>query len=412
MTTLPRLAVVALLLAGCARRADWSEEELAALADLRLTTEQPRPDPTNRHADDADAARLGQRLFFDRRLSANGTVSCASCHDPVRKFQDGLPLAKGLGTTVRRTMPIAGTAASPWLFWDGRKDSLWSQALGPLESGVEHGSNRVQIARLAAQAYREPYERVFGPLPDLGGLPADATPAGSGDLRGAWERIPPGQQDAVNRVFANVGKAIEAYERRLQPGETRFDRYVDAVQRGDADGAARLLTRGEEAGLRLFVGKGRCTRCHNGPELTNHDFANIGVPAAPGGSEDPGRHAGAGEVIQDEFNCLGRYSDAPPAACRELRSMHAGPHARGQFKVPSLRDVAERAPYMHAGQLRTLADVIAHYDRAPAAATGESELAQLGLDARERRELEEFLGALSAPFRTERSWLSPPEEER
>jgi cytochrome c peroxidase len=412
MNRLPYLALVALALAGCARRADWSEEELAALADLRLGSEQPRPDPTNRHADDVAAAQLGQRLFFDRRLSANGAVACASCHDPAREFQDGLPLAKGLGTTARRTMPIAGTAASPWLFWDGRKDSLWSQALGPLESGVEHGSNRIRIARLAAQAYRGPYERVFGPLPDLDGLPADATPAGTGDLWEAWQRIPPGQQDAVNRVFANVGKAIEAYERRLRPGETRFDRYVDAVERGDADGAAGLLTRGEEAGLRLFVGKARCTRCHNGPELTNHDFANVGVPPAPGAAPDPGRHGGAGEVLQDEFNCLGRYSDAAPEACRELRSMHSGPQTRGQFKVPSLRGVAGRAPYMHAGQLRTLAEVIAHYDRAPAAATGESEIAQLGLDARERRELEEFLGALSAPLMTEEEWLKPPEEER
>jgi len=203
MTTLARLALLALLLSGCARRADWSEEDLAALAALRRTTGPLRPDPTSRYADDLAAAALGPRLFFDRRLSADGTVSCATCHDPVRRFQDGLPLGKGVGTTARRTMPIAGLAASPWFFWDGRKDSLWSQALGPLESEVEHGITRVEVARLVAGAYRAPYERVFGPLPDLAGLPAAASPAGPGERRDAWARLPPDRQDAVNRVFAN-----------------------------------------------------------------------------------------------------------------------------------------------------------------------------------------------------------------
>src|SRR5690606_15553813 len=96
------------------------------------------PDPSNRYGDDPRAAALGHQLFFDTRLSANGKVSCATCHDPGRDFQDGLPLAVGVGTNTRRTMPIAGTAYSPWMFWDGRKDSQWSQALGPLESPVEH----------------------------------------------------------------------------------------------------------------------------------------------------------------------------------------------------------------------------------------------------------------------------------
>jgi len=135
------------------------------------------------------------------------------------------------------------------------------------------------------------------------------------------------------------------------------------------------------------------------------------VPAAPGGAEDPGRQAGAGQVLQDEFNCLGRYSEGTPEACRELRSMHAGARLRGQFKVPSLRDVADRAPYMHAGQLRTLAEVIDHYDRAPAPAIGESELQPLRLDADERRALAAFLGAPSAPFEADPTWLGPPGED-
>src|SRR5688572_4180531 len=130
----------------------WSKEELDQLRSLSISSLEPLPpDPSNRVADDARAAEFGQRLFFDKRLSSNGEVSCASCHLPGKVFQDGTPLAKGVGTTDRRTMSVIGTARSPWQFWDGRKDSQWAQALGPLESPVEHGGDRTQYAHIAAE---------------------------------------------------------------------------------------------------------------------------------------------------------------------------------------------------------------------------------------------------------------------
>ena len=122
---------------------------------MSLAALEPLPrDPTNRVADDPRAADLGRRLFFDTRLSSNGRVACSTCHQPDRAFQDGIALAAGVGTTARRTMPIAGMARSPFLFWDGRKDSLWAQALGPLESPVEHGGTRAQYAHVVADALR------------------------------------------------------------------------------------------------------------------------------------------------------------------------------------------------------------------------------------------------------------------
>src|SRR6185436_11517122 len=121
-------------------RSEPSDALFRAAADLSLEALEPLPsDASNRWADDERAADLGHQLFFDTRLSANGRISCASCHGPKRQFQDSLPLAQGVGTTSRRTMPIAASAYSPFLFWDGRKDSQWAQALGPLESAVEHG---------------------------------------------------------------------------------------------------------------------------------------------------------------------------------------------------------------------------------------------------------------------------------
>jgi cytochrome c peroxidase len=402
------LLLLPLLLSGFSLFSPWSDGQKAALRELRLVEGAAPADPSNRYADSAEAARLGHRLFFDTRLSANGAVSCATCHLPEKQFQDGTALATGVGITQRRTMPIAGMDASPWLFWDGRKDSLWSQALGPLESAVEHGGDRVQYVRLLATHYRVDYERVFGALPELSGLPEHASPNGPDALRDAWNGMSPEQQESVNHAFANLGKAIAAYERKLQPGVSRFDRYVDAILEDDRAAARQLFSKDEEAGLRLFIGEASCTQCHNGPLLTNNDFANTGVPAAPGLPEDLGRQEGARQVLEDEFNCLGPYSDARPEQCGELRVLHTDAHARRRFKVPSLRNVAGRAPYMHAGQLATLEDVLLHYDRAPAAPAGETELRPLHLSAREREQLRLFLHTLSAPLATDAKWLAPP----
>ena len=105
-------------------RPEWTTEQVATLRSLWIGSLPPLPpDPSNAVADDPGALALGQRLFFEVRLSVNGNVACASCHQPALLFQDGRPLAQGVGTTTRKTMAIAGTAYSPWLFWDGRKDS-------------------------------------------------------------------------------------------------------------------------------------------------------------------------------------------------------------------------------------------------------------------------------------------------
>jgi cytochrome c peroxidase len=364
----------------------WSEADKATLASMHLQKLPATPaDASNAVAGRPEAAALGKRLFFDVRLSKNGQVSCASCHAPERGFQDGRPVGQGVGTGARRTMPIAAAAHSPWLFWDGRKDSLWSQALGPLEDGVEHGANRVQLVRLLATHYSTDYEALFGRLPSLQGAPEHAGPLGSAEERRAWASMPDEQQDGVNRAFANLGKAIAAFERTVAPGESRFDRYVAAVLAQDAAGQA-VLTPREVGGLRLFIGKAQCATCHNGPLLTDQHFHNTGVPPRDPLRPDRGRSQAVAKVQQDEFNCLGKYSDAAPDACQELRFIASDdPGMEGAFKTPSLRNVANRAPYMHAGQLASLEEVVAHYVRSPQAATGHSELAHGGAGHKERQ---------------------------
>ena len=373
----------------------WSPAETKLIASLSLSTLPPLPpDPSNAVGDDPAAAALGRALFFDTRLSGNGKVACASCHLPDKQFQDGTPLASGMGQTNRRTMPIAGTAYSPWLFWDGRRDSQWSQALGPLESAVEHGADRMQIVRIMAANYAADYESLFGALPQLSGLPEHASPLGTDTAKASWGALTERQRDEINRVFANVGKAIAAFERTIEPQPTRFDAYADALAAGrDATG---LLTPVEVEGLRLFVGQGECTKCHNGPLLTDQHFHNTGVPAVAALPEDQGRIVATAQVLADPFNCLGTYSDAGPADCAELRYMdREGEDLVRAYKPPSLRGVADRPPYMHAGQVSTLAAVIRHYNAAPAAPAGHSELEPLAMSEAELAALEALLGTLS-----------------
>jgi cytochrome c peroxidase len=378
----------------------WSAEEVAVLSSMHISQLAPAAsDPSNAADGKPAAIAFGRQLFFDKRLSSNGAVSCASCHDPGKSFQDGLPQGRGVGLGTRRTMPVAGAAHSPWLFWDGRADSLWAQALGPLENPLEHGGTRARYARLVQAYYRESYEKVFGAMPRLGHVPEDASPNGTAAQRQAWEALDEATRTDISRIYANMGKAIAAYEKTLRFSGSRFDAYVDATVRGDPK-APTLLTEPEKRGLRIFIGEGRCATCHNGPLLTDQHFHNTGVPRLDPKHPDLGRSAATALVAKDEFNCLGRYSDARPEQCEELAFMvKDDPNLVGAFKTPGLRGVALRAPYMHAGQFGSLKEVVGHYRKAPAAPVGKSELAKIRLSDTEVEYLAAFLGTLDSPVR-------------
>ena len=382
----------------------WSDADLAVLASLRLTQLPPMPeDPSNAYEKNPAAIALGQRLFFDPRFSRNDAVSCATCHDPNKHFQDGRPLAQGVGIAARRTLPIVGAGYSPWFFWDGRKDSLWSQALAPIEDVVEHGGNRTRVAHVLRRYYRAEYETVFGKIPELPRDVDDASPLGSLSVKAAWSTLDATVQESVSRVFANMGKAIAAYQKTLTHGESRFDRYVQGIL---DKSVTPILTPQEISGLRIFIGKGRCVTCHAGPLFTDHHFHSTRVPERDPAMPDQGRASAVAKSQQDEFNCLGRFSDAKPAQCEELRFMVTNdPAILRAFKTPGLRNVALRPPYMHAGQFASLREVVGHYVKAPDAALGpdgmvhklgiNSELRPLQLSEREIEALIHFLGTLS-----------------
>ena len=384
------------LLASC-QESEFTEAETATIASLSLDALGPLPpDSSNRYADERLAAAFGATLFFEQRLSRDGNVSCGTCHKIDRQFQDDLPRSVGIAETNRRSMPLADVARAPFLFWDGRRDSLWAQALGPLEDKREHGGTRAGYAHFIGEHYRDRYERIFGALPDLSSVPAAASPLGDDGERTAWAALPAAKQEEVDRVFANLGKAIAAFERSIVHEETRFDRFARALAAGEEPAGDAVLTEQERYGLRLFVGKAQCVNCHNGPRFTDDHFHNTGVPAVAGLPEDFGRETGAMQVLADPFNCLGRFSDAPAEACGELTFMKAeGPELRRAFKTPSLRGAATRPPYMHSGQIATIEDVVAHYTRAPASDGGTSELVPLEINDRERAALVAFLKTIA-----------------
>lgn len=350
-----------------------SPGELRILQSLWIASLGPTPDdPSNAFDTDPRAARLGREIFFDTRFSANGKLACVTCHQPAASFQDGKQTGEGLAKLPRRSMSLIGVAHNTWFFWDGRKDSLWSQALAPLEDGRELGLDRRQVATLVARHHRAEYEAIFGPLPAL--------------------ETEPARSPVVTRVFVNVGKALAAFVRTIQPEPARFDRWVQALGEGRPDEARTLLNPAETRGARLFIGKAGCTNCHAGPLFTNGEFHFTRVPQPV---PDAGRSAGITAVMKDEFACTGAYSDATPEQCSALRFIDADTReSLRAFKTPSLRNVAVRPPYMNAGQLATLGDVMRFYrDRSD----GLKEISHGHLSDAELADLEAFLTTLTGP---------------
>lgn len=336
----------------------------------------PARDPGNALHGRPEALALGQMLFFDKRLSADGQMACASCHLPSKAFADGLARSLGKERLDRNAPSLWNAVHERWQGWDGAADSLWSQAIRPLIDPREMGASPGHVARVIASDPQLScrWQRLFG-----------ATPA---------------SQDSDATTLVQAGKVIGAFNATLVSGPTPFDTFREALARGDARTAARYPLAAQR-GLRLFVGRGQCNVCHVGPMFSNGEFGDIGVPffVRPG-QVDPGRHGGITALLASPFNLLSRWSDGPPEAALKTRHVELQHRNFGEFKVPSLRNVANTAPYMHDGQIATLRDVVRHYSELNMErlhADGESILQPLRLTPGESADLETFLRTLSDP---------------
>jgi len=360
----------------------------------------PAPaNPTNRVADNPAAQRLGQALFFDVNLSHNAEVSCATCHDPAQGFADGKPVAEGLKTGSINTPTVLGAAHHRWLFLDGRADTLWSQALGPIENDLEMGGARTDVVRYlaATRQLADAYAAVFGPPPDVsdqGRFPAGARPGTP-----QWDGMAEADRIVINNAYANLGKAIEAYERQLQPGESKFDRWVTSIRSGQQDDS--ILGDAAVRGFTLFAGEAGCGQCHFGPMLSDLEFHDLGLPPRnPAAAPMPGRGAGYPLLRASEFRADGPWSDAPESTkARRAAAARIGPEHWGAFRTPSLRNVALTAPYMHAGQFARISDVLKFYNTLEGQVRrhhhAEAVLVPLELSDSELMDLEAFLEALT-----------------
>lgn len=347
------------------------------------------PDPGNRASGQAAAVALGGFLFFDRRLSHDGRMACASCHVPEKGFTDGR--ARSLGhdgqPLDRNAQGLLDARLSHWFGWDGAADSLWAFSLRPL--------NHPRELALPADSLRALFERDSG----LSCLRQAAFGSAAG--MSAHER----SAQADERLRVQVAKSLAAYVETLDSGRTRFDVFRDALARGDLK-QARAYPADALRGLQRFVGEGRCNLCHTGPAFTHGEFHELGRPfmAAPG-RPDYGRHGGVQAVLTDPYNRLGPWVDAPAQPSADdpaVRTRHlSGSHRNfGEFKVPGLRGAAFTAPYFHDGSAATLSDVVAHYstlDPERLHADGEAILKPLQLTPRESADLVAFLRTLSQP---------------
>jgi cytochrome c peroxidase len=382
---------------------EFSPEEVQRILQHSPLGDPPR-DPTNVFFENPEAAQLGQRLFFDPGVSKDGTVSCATCHVAGKGLADGHALPERF--PVDRSVPsLWNVAYNRWFFWDGRADSLWSQALKPLENPREQGGTRLRIVRRVVEtpALRAGYERVFGPAPDLSDrrrYPPEGSPLAlppGGPLHAAWTSMAEADRTQIDRVFANLGKAIAAYERKLVSRRSKFDVFVEGLRSGDASRMAALSPEARK-GLKLFVGKANCRLCHSGPNFSDGEFHNIGVPPLRGGLT-PDRFAAIDDVRNDPFNTRGPFSDDRALGAEKLDFLVKLQDAWGQIKTPTLRNVARTAPYMHQGQFGSLEEVLGYYSTLKGMVqAGHSErfiLTPLGLTSGEIASLTAFLESLS-----------------
>jgi cytochrome c peroxidase len=391
------------LLTGC--RDDWvpSFAEIEKLNGL-WGLPPPQADPTNRLTsrrtkEEAErnevAVALGEALFNDVALSGCGTVSCASCHEAAHGYTHATPTIQACHPTEKtgRNAPATVNMGHElWFMWDGRADRLWSQTILPMLSPVEMAATPQGVRALLEElpAYKQKYVTLFGKAP--------------------------AEEEDLNRVLANTGKALAAYMYTLNTGESAFDvnvrRFVEATKTDSEQNDPIYL------GLKVFMQKGNCIACHSGPSLSDGKFHSVGVKDTSEGRE--GRLAGMKQLLASPFRADGLYSDDPNAGiarnrltnferefneAQELNTQKLRQEYKGAFKTPTLRNITLTAPYMHTGEYATLEDVVELYSKggeAPDSHSGEVNpltIHKLDLTPEEKRALVELLESMTAPLR-------------
>ena len=407
--------------------ADAAEPEiLTANERVEMGKLSPLPalpaDPTNAVADNAAAATFGQMLFFDKSFSGalavgnngangglgavgeTGKVACASCHsgtvlDDRRSKPGNVSLGTDFGT--RRALALVNASFYAWTNWGGRFDSQWSLPLAVAENPKITKGTRLAIIHSIYAKYKTEYEAVFGALDvrlapgdaNAADFPATGKPKAAGDLDGDWELMAAGDRTIANTIYANFGKAIAAYMRKLVSRDAPFDKYVA--------GDRSAISKSAEKGLKVFLGKGECVGCHSGPHFEDAKFHALGVPQTGPNvpAIDQGRFLDVPALLASPVNTNGAFS-ANVSTGKLTGLVAADDTQRGQFRTKGLRGVGVTGPYMHSGQLATLADVVTFYntgggDVGDAGAVKDPKMKPLSLTPQESADLVEFMNSLT-----------------
>ncbi|MBA3397939.1 MAG: hypothetical protein H0T89_35270 [Deltaproteobacteria bacterium] len=396
----------------------------AEIAAMKLLSPLPAvpADSTNQFANNVKAATLGQMLFFDKSYSGAlavaddgtngglgaagsvGKVSCASCHaagsdgmDDRRTRPNNVSLGTDYGT--RNALAVVNSSFYAWTNWAGRFDSQWSLPLAVAENAKIMKSTRLEIAHMLYAKYRTEYNATFPvaldsaldpTATDAARFPAVGKPkAAAADPDGPWEGMTQADRDIVNTIFANYGKALQAYMRTLVSRDAPFDRFVSGDRAAISPAAVN--------GLKIFLAS--CVRCHSGPNFADDKFHALGVaqtgPRVP--AADLGRFQDVPGLLGSPFNSNGNFSDDKLTG--RLTNLTQQAAQTGQFRTKSLRNVAQSAPFMHSGQHATLADVVAFYNTGggtpPAGITKDPLLQPLALSPQQQADLVAFLETLT-----------------
>lgn len=362
------LGALAVLLPAAAVATDdapFTESEVRAILAHGPWPAPATQDPSNRVSGNRAAIELGERLFFDTRMSAAGKFACVTCHVPERNWTDNRTRGAAAADVDRNTPTLMNVRLGRWFGWGGGADSLWSQTIRPILDTRELGASPRHVAELVRKDEQLScrYRKSFGAPPS----PADD-----------------------ETVLVDVAKALAAFQETFESPATPFDRFRNALARGEPI-RPELYSDAARRGLRIFIGKGNCSTCHSGPNFTGGEFHDNGFSAlAAQGRVDRGRIEGLKEVQASRFNLQGPYNDAPAKVAAERPRDLQEPNKPSAFKVPTLRHLMLTAPYGHHGDIETLAEVVRHYSE-----RGSSQLKPLKLTAREQTDLVVFLESLS-----------------
>lgn len=310
----------------------------------------PPPSAVAENPTTTEKVELGRKLFFDRRLSGDGTMSCATCHDPETGYGDGQAISLSYPTTRnwRNSPTLINVAFKKTLFWDGRAGSLEEQALFPMMSAFEMNQNLDFLEEELKEVpeYVQAFREIFG-----------------GEI--TRERI---------------GMALAAFQRTILSSNALLDRFL----KGD-DKALTLL---QKNGYDLFVGKAGCVGCHNGPNLSDNRFHNLGVPEDPDINKDP--RVSATRRFVGKVSGYQEYRSLKEDPGRFL--VTKDPKDRKAFLTPTLREIALTGPYMHNGVFKTLDEVIDFLDKGGGSDPGKDPALQpLRLSDGEKGALKAFL---------------------